>query len=118
MTLPQGVSKATGLHAALETLRLSPRNTLAIGDAENDHELLRLAEVGAAVEWGSARCGPRPTSCSSGNGPAAVADYLRAAGRPDSCRSPCERGGGCARLHGGRPRVLAGGPRPQRADRR
>jgi hydroxymethylpyrimidine pyrophosphatase-like HAD family hydrolase len=53
MTLPQGVSKATGLQAALEILRLSPRNTLAIGDAENDHELLRLAEIGAAVSWAS-----------------------------------------------------------------
>ena len=53
MTAPQGVSKATGLHVVLETLRLSARNTVAIGDAENDHELLRLAEVGVAVEWGS-----------------------------------------------------------------
>lgn len=53
MTMPQGVSKGTGLHAALDTLRLSARNTLAIGDAENDHELLRLAEVGAAVPWAS-----------------------------------------------------------------
>ena len=38
-----------GLHAALDTLRLSPRNTVAIGDRENDHELLRLAEVGQQV---------------------------------------------------------------------
>ena len=52
MAMPQGVSKATGLHVALETLRLSPRNTVAIGDAENDHELLRLAEVGVAVAVG------------------------------------------------------------------
>jgi hydroxymethylpyrimidine pyrophosphatase-like HAD family hydrolase len=54
MVLPQGVSKATGLHAVLDMLRLSARNTLAIGDAENDHELLRVAEIGAAVPWGSA----------------------------------------------------------------
>ena len=54
MALPQGVSKATGLHVALETLRLSAHNTVAIGDAENDHELLRVAEVGVAVEWASA----------------------------------------------------------------
>ncbi len=53
MTMPQGVSKGTGLQVALDTLRLSARNTLAIGDAENDHELLRLAEVGAAVPWAS-----------------------------------------------------------------
>ena len=43
MTLPQGISKATGLRAALEILRASPRNTVAMGDAENDHELIRLA---------------------------------------------------------------------------
>ena len=54
MTLPQGVSKATGLHVALDTLRLSAHNSVAIGDAENDHELLRAAEVGVAVEWASA----------------------------------------------------------------
>ena len=53
MVMPQGVSKGTGLHAALATLRLSPRNTVAIGDAENDHELLRVAEVGEAVPWAS-----------------------------------------------------------------
>jgi hydroxymethylpyrimidine pyrophosphatase-like HAD family hydrolase len=77
MTLPQGVSKATGLHTVLDTLRLSARNTLAIGDGENDHELLRLAEVGAAVEWGS------PALCAvadvviTGRGPRAVGEYLR-----------------------------------------
>ena len=54
MALPQGVSKATGLHVALDTLRLSAHNSVAIGDAENDHELLRAAEVGVAVEWASA----------------------------------------------------------------
>jgi len=54
MALAQGVSKATGLTAALQMLRKSPRNAVAVGDAENDHELLRLAEVGAAVDWGSA----------------------------------------------------------------
>ena len=62
MTLPQGVSKATGLDAALNVLRKSPRNTLAIGDAENDYELLRPAEVGAAVEWEVPRCRPPPMS--------------------------------------------------------
>ena len=53
MILPQGVSKATGLRVALDMLRLSARNTVAIGDAENDHPLLQLAELGVAVEWGS-----------------------------------------------------------------
>jgi hydroxymethylpyrimidine pyrophosphatase-like HAD family hydrolase len=77
MALPQGISKATGLHAALDTLRLSARNTVAIGDAENDHELLRLAEVGVAVEWGSAALRAAADIVLSGSGPAAVASYLQ-----------------------------------------
>jgi hydroxymethylpyrimidine pyrophosphatase-like HAD family hydrolase len=77
MTMPQGISKGTGLHAALDTLRLSARNTLAIGDAENDHELLRLAEVGAAVPWGSAALRAAADVTLTGNGSAAIATYLR-----------------------------------------
>jgi hydroxymethylpyrimidine pyrophosphatase-like HAD family hydrolase len=49
MILPSGVTKATGLLAALAELGLSPHNTIAIGDAENDLSLLRSAEVGVAV---------------------------------------------------------------------
>jgi hydroxymethylpyrimidine pyrophosphatase-like HAD family hydrolase len=77
MTAPQGVSKATGLHVALETLRLSARNTIAIGDAENDHELLRLAEVGVAVAWGSKALQATADVVLEGSGPAAVGDYVR-----------------------------------------
>jgi hypothetical protein len=80
MVLPQGVSKATGLHAALDTLRLSPRNTVAIGDRENDHELLRLAEVGVAVEWGSPALRAAADIVLQGSGPPA-------AGRLDSRES-------------------------------
>jgi len=76
MTTAQGVSKATGLQAALETLRLSARNTVAIGDAENDHELLRLAEVGVAVEWGSTALQEAADVVLTGSGPAAVGDYV------------------------------------------
>jgi hydroxymethylpyrimidine pyrophosphatase-like HAD family hydrolase len=77
MAMPQGISKGTGLHAALDVLRLSARNTLAIGDAENDHELLRLAEVGVAVPWGSAALRAAADVTLPGDGPAAVAAYLR-----------------------------------------
>jgi hypothetical protein len=78
MTMPQGVSKGTGLHAALDTLRLSARNTLAIGDAENDHELLRLAEVGVAVPWASPALRAAADVTLSGSGTEAVASYTRA----------------------------------------
>jgi hydroxymethylpyrimidine pyrophosphatase-like HAD family hydrolase len=49
MILPAAVTKGTGLIAALDWLGLSPHNTIAVGDAENDLSLLRVAEVGAAV---------------------------------------------------------------------
>jgi hypothetical protein len=78
MTLSQGVSKATGLHAALDTLRLSAHNMVAIGDAENDHELLRVAEVGAAVEWGSPALRALADVVIPGSSPPAVAEYIRA----------------------------------------
>ena len=77
MAMPQGISKATGLRAALEALRKSPRNAVAVGDAENDHELLRFAEVGAAVEWGSPSLRAAADIVISGTGPLAVADFIR-----------------------------------------
>jgi hypothetical protein len=49
MVLPTGVNKATGLAAALERLGLSPRNVVAVGDAENDHSMLQFVELGAAT---------------------------------------------------------------------
>lgn len=49
MVLPSGVNKATGLHAALEILKLSPHNVVAVGDAENDHALLASCACGVAV---------------------------------------------------------------------
>lgn len=77
MTMPQGVSKGTGLHAALDTLRVSARNTISIGDAENDHELLRLSEVGVAVPWASAALRAAADVTLPGDGTAAVAAYVR-----------------------------------------
>jgi len=49
MVLPSGVNKATGLAAALKELRLSPHNTVGVGDAENDHAFMRVCECSAAV---------------------------------------------------------------------
>ena len=77
MVMPQGVSKATGLQTALAMLRLSPRNTLAIGDAENDHELLRLSELGAAVKWGSAALRGVADAVVAGESPRDTAAYIR-----------------------------------------
>lgn len=49
MILPTGVNKATGLAAALTDCGLAPLNTVAIGDAENDHIFLKACGCGVAV---------------------------------------------------------------------
>jgi hypothetical protein len=49
MLLPGGVTKGTGLTAALAALELSPHNMAGIGDAENDHAFLAICECAVAV---------------------------------------------------------------------
>jgi hydroxymethylpyrimidine pyrophosphatase-like HAD family hydrolase len=49
MVLPSGVSKGAGLAAGLAELGISCHNTIAIGDAENDHSLLAAAELAVAT---------------------------------------------------------------------
>ena len=77
MVLPQATSKSSGLREALTTLRLSVHNALAIGDAENDHDLLATCEVGVAVAWGSPVLQRAADLVLEGAGPASVADYIR-----------------------------------------
>jgi hypothetical protein len=50
MVLPTGVNKASGLRAALNELKLSPHNVVAVGDAENDLPMLTFAGCGVAVQ--------------------------------------------------------------------
>ncbi len=76
MILPQAVAKSTGLRQALRALRLSLHNTVGIGDAENDHDLLDVCEVAAAVEWGSPALRAIADEVIRGTGPAAVAAYM------------------------------------------
>jgi hydroxymethylpyrimidine pyrophosphatase-like HAD family hydrolase len=76
MVLPQGISKGTGLRAALEALRVSPHNAIGIGDAENDHALIEACEIGVAVSWGSPALQVVADEVLSGTGPAAVAAYI------------------------------------------
>jgi hypothetical protein len=78
MVLPPGIAKSIGLARVLSTLRLSIHNTIGIGDAENDHDLLDACEVGVAVEWGSPALRVVADEVIAGNGPPAVASYLRA----------------------------------------
>lgn len=88
MVLPQAVSKATGLRHALATLRLSPHNTIAIGDAENDHELLRVCELGVAVGWGSERLQSEADVVIPGTGPEAIPGYLEELARCQEIPAP------------------------------
>lgn len=50
MVLPSGVNKASGLQVALNELRLSPHNSVGVGDAENDHVFLAMCECSVSVE--------------------------------------------------------------------
>lgn len=49
MALPPGVTKASGLHAALDDMGLSVHNVVGVGDAENDHAFLGICECSVAV---------------------------------------------------------------------
>src|SRR5437870_1015725 len=77
MVLPHGVSKASGLQEALWRLRASVHNAVAIGNAENDHQLLEVCEIGAAVAWGSDVLKRSADEVVPGDGPRAVAPYIR-----------------------------------------
>ena len=91
MVLPQGVSKGVGLREALTTLRLSVHNAIAIGDAENDHDLLATCEIGMAVRWGSSALQMAADGVLEGKGPSAVADFIRRS--ITELRLPAERMG-------------------------
>ncbi len=77
MVLPQGVTKATGLREALNTMRLSLHNCIGIGDGENDHALLDACEIGVAASWGSSSLQDIADHVLEGSGPGALADYIR-----------------------------------------
>ena len=89
MMLPQSTGKGAGLREALTMLRLSPHNAIAIGDAENDHDLLAVCEFGVAVGWGSRMLQASADEVLPGDGPSAVAGYIRKAAK--EMRLPPER---------------------------
>jgi Cof subfamily protein (haloacid dehalogenase superfamily) len=47
--LPTGASKGNALRALLKERKIDPKRVLAIGDAENDLEMIQLAGIGVAV---------------------------------------------------------------------
>jgi hydroxymethylpyrimidine pyrophosphatase-like HAD family hydrolase len=91
MILPQAISKGTGFRELLKILRLSPHNSIAIGDAENDHELLAACEVAVAVGWGTVALQRQADEVLRGDGPRAVAAYIRQVAK--STRLPHDKTG-------------------------
>jgi hypothetical protein len=49
MIVPPGVTKATGLAAALKEMKISARQVVGVGDAENDTAMLAACGLGVAV---------------------------------------------------------------------
>jgi Cof subfamily protein (haloacid dehalogenase superfamily) len=47
--LPKGTSKGAGLKTLLKDMGIDPKNVMAVGDGENDIEMLQLAGIGVAV---------------------------------------------------------------------
>jgi hypothetical protein len=76
MLLPGGVTKGTGLLAALGALELSPHNLAGIGDAENDHAFLALCECAVAVADAIGALRERADYVTRGKGPAGVVEFI------------------------------------------
>ncbi|MFB2934777.1 HAD family hydrolase [Aerosakkonemataceae cyanobacterium BLCC-F154] len=49
MILPSGINKASGLNAALSELEIKTSQTVAVGDAENDHAFMDVCGCAVAV---------------------------------------------------------------------
>ncbi len=86
MILPAGVSKASGVDAALNALGVAYQQVVGIGDAENDIDF--LAKCGLAVAVGNALLEVKEraqmiTRAANGAGVAELAEWLmQAAQRP------------------------------------
>jgi hydroxymethylpyrimidine pyrophosphatase-like HAD family hydrolase len=93
MLLPPGISKASGLAAALKGLGMSLKNTVGVGDAENDHSFLAVcglsAAVGNALPALRARCDIRLT----GRNGAGVAELIQRIMAEDMALAPLARHG-------------------------
>jgi phosphoserine phosphatase len=76
MVVPSGVSKGTGLRAALSELGISVHNALAVGDAENDLAMLSTAEIAVAAA-GSIDSVRRVADLVVPEGPDQLANFLR-----------------------------------------
>lgn len=74
--LPKQMSKAYGLNILLKHFDLDFSNLMAFGDAENDLEMLQEAQVGVAMENGSAAIKKAADATTLDNDSDGVAAYL------------------------------------------
>jgi len=86
MVLPSGLDKATGLKVALDELGLSLKNTVGVGDAENDHAFMSVCGYSVAVANALSLLKSQAnwvTSRDRGAGVAELIDKLIASDLPD-----------------------------------
>ena len=76
--LPAGASKGAGLRWLLNDLGIAPEHVLALGDGENDVEMLQMAGIGVAVGNGAPQA-------------KAAADYVVASNDEDGVAEAVER---------------------------
>jgi hydroxymethylpyrimidine pyrophosphatase-like HAD family hydrolase len=76
MLLPGGVTKGTGLAAALAAFAISPHNLIGIGDAENDHAFLAMCEGAVAVADAVAALRERAHHVTRGGAGAGVVEFI------------------------------------------
>lgn len=76
--LPAGASKGDGLRRLLESMGIDPRDVMALGDADNDLEMLTMVGLGVAMGNGNDRV-------------KAAADFVTASNDEDGVAAAVER---------------------------
>ena len=77
MVLPTGINKASGLAAALDQMKVSHHNVVAVGDAENDLPMLGWCECGVAVSNALESVKRKADFVTSGDHGAGVEELMR-----------------------------------------
>jgi hydroxymethylpyrimidine pyrophosphatase-like HAD family hydrolase len=91
MVLPSGVNKASGLKACLKKVGLSLHNTVAVGDAENDHAFLSVCERSVAVSNALPALKERSDLVTAGSCGAGVAELIERILGDDLASVPARR---------------------------
>ncbi|XP_073032105.1 endoribonuclease YBEY, chloroplastic-like isoform X2 [Primulina eburnea] len=74
--VPSGTSKGSGIRMLLDHLNVTPNEVMAIGDGENDVEMLELASLGVALSNGSKKAKDAANVIGISNDEDGVADAI------------------------------------------